>query len=47
MLDATNQVNENKVYQILYQRKFGIEAARWIKETRDQAYIEIFEQDES
>ncbi|MGJ8690933.1 MAG: peptidylprolyl isomerase SurA [Thalassotalea sp.] len=47
MLDATKQMNENKVYQILYQRKFGVEAARWIKETRDQAYIEVFDQDDS
>ncbi|WP_448245761.1 peptidylprolyl isomerase SurA [Thalassotalea agariperforans] len=46
-LDATKQMNENKAYQILYQRKFGVEAARWIKETRDQAYIEVFDQDES
>lgn len=42
-LDATKQVNENKVYQILYKRKFGIEAARWIKETKDQAFIEVFD----
>ena len=40
-LDATNQMNENRVYQILYNRKFGMEGARWIKELRDEAYIEI------
>lgn len=40
-LDATNQMNENKVYQIIYNRKFGMEGARWIKELRDEAYIEI------
>ncbi len=45
MIDATSQVNKNRVYQILHNRKFGVESARWIKETRDEAYIEIFEQD--
>jgi len=46
MVDATSQMNKNRAYQILNNRKFGIESARWIKETRDEAYIEIFEQDE-
>lgn len=45
MMDATSQMNTNRVYQILNNRKFGVESARWIKETRDEAYIEIFEQD--
>ncbi|GLX82845.1 peptidylprolyl isomerase SurA [Thalassotalea eurytherma] len=45
MLDATAQMNENKAYQMLYNRKFGMESARWIKETRDEAYIEIFDQE--
>jgi len=45
MIDATSQMNKNRVYQILHNRKFGVESARWIKETRDEAYIEIFEQD--
>jgi peptidyl-prolyl cis-trans isomerase SurA len=45
MVDATSQMNKNRVYQILHNRKFGVESARWIKETRDEAYIEIFEQD--
>ena len=45
MLDATKQMNENRAAQILYNRKFGMESARWMKETRDEAYIEIFEQD--
>ncbi len=40
-LDATNQMNENRAYQILYNRKFGVEGARWLKELRDEAYIEI------
>lgn len=45
MVDATSQMNKNRVSQILYNRKFGVESANWIKETRDEAYIEIFEQD--
>ncbi len=44
-VDATSQMNKNRAYQILHNRKFGVESARWIKETRDEAYIEIFEQD--
>lgn len=45
-LDATEQMNENRAYQILYNRKFGAEAQRWMKETRDEAYIEVFENGE-
>jgi peptidyl-prolyl cis-trans isomerase SurA len=45
MVDATSQMNENRAYQILFNRKYGMENARWMKETRDEAYIEIFEQD--
>lgn len=44
-LDATNQMNQNRAYQMLFNRKFGIESARWIKETRDEAYVEVLEQD--
>ncbi|KXJ53145.1 MAG: peptidylprolyl isomerase [Colwellia sp. Phe_37] len=42
-LDATEQMNENRVYQLLYNRKFSMEGARWIKEMRDEAYIEILD----
>ena len=45
MSDATSHTNQNRVYQIIHNRKFGMESARWMKETRDEAYIEIFEQD--
>ncbi|MBU2925046.1 peptidylprolyl isomerase SurA [Colwellia sp. 4_MG-2023] len=45
MVDATSQMNQNRAYQILHSRKFALEEARWMKETRDEAYIEIFEQD--
>lgn len=46
-LDATNQMNENRAYQILYNRKFGIEGARWLKELRDEAYIEVIESEKN
>jgi peptidyl-prolyl cis-trans isomerase SurA len=42
-LDATKQINKNKAQQILFKRKFGTESARWIKELRDEAYIEIMD----
>lgn len=44
-LDATQQMNQQRAYQILYNRKFGIEGARWIKELRDEAYIDIVKTD--
>ena len=43
MLDATQQMNENKAHQLLYRRKFGMEEANWLKEIRDEAYIEVIE----
>ena len=46
-LDATAQMNENRAYQLLYNRKFSVENVRWMKEKRDEAYIEIFEQGEN
>lgn len=42
-LDATKQMNQNRAYQILYKRKYGMESARWLKEMRDEAYIEVME----
>jgi len=42
--DATEQMNTRKAHQMLYNRKFGMESARWMKETRDEAYIEVIEQ---
>jgi peptidyl-prolyl cis-trans isomerase SurA len=44
-LDATEQMNESKARRILFNRKFGLESARWIKELRDEAYVEIFSRD--
>ena len=40
-IDATKTMNENRAYQILYNRKFNTESARWIKELRDEAYVEV------
>lgn len=42
-LDATKQMNEKRAHQILFQRKFGMESARWLKELRDEAYVEVME----
>ncbi len=42
--DATEQMNTRKAHNMLYNRKFGMESARWMKETRDEAYIEVIEQ---
>jgi len=44
-VDATSQINKNRAYQILFNRKYGMENARWLKEIRDEAYIEVFEKD--
>jgi peptidyl-prolyl cis-trans isomerase SurA len=46
MVDATKQMNENKAYQLLFNRKFGMESARWLKELRDEAYIEVLDQED-
>ncbi len=42
-IDATNKMDKNRAYQMLYNRKYGVEQARWLKETRDEAYIEVLE----
>lgn len=46
LVDATSRMDSNRAHQILFNRKYGMESARWLKETRDEAYIEIFEQDD-
>ncbi|PCI62390.1 MAG: peptidylprolyl isomerase SurA [Gammaproteobacteria bacterium] len=45
MLDATQQMDQKRAYQMLYRRKFTTENYRWMKETRDEAHIEILGQD--
>ena len=39
--DATEQNKQDQAYQILYKRKFAEEAENWLREIRDQAFIEI------
>ena len=43
MQDTTDQMNAIKAQNIIYNRKFGMESARWIKETREEAYIEVID----
>lgn len=39
--DATEKSKQDQAYQILYKRKFAEEAENWLREIRDQAYIEV------
>lgn len=39
--DATANHKKERVYGMLYNRKFAEESERWLREIRDQAYIEI------
>lgn len=39
--DATEKSKQDRAYQILYNRKFGEEVENWLREIRDQAFIEI------
>ncbi|MCW8109424.1 peptidylprolyl isomerase SurA [Alteromonas ponticola] len=41
--DATEKRKEDKAYQLLYNRKFQEETEAWLREMRDQAYIEVVE----
>ncbi|GAB3018964.1 peptidylprolyl isomerase SurA [Bowmanella dokdonensis] len=41
--DVTDKVQEDKAYQLLFNRKFAEEADNWIREMRDSAYIEVLE----
>jgi peptidyl-prolyl cis-trans isomerase SurA len=43
MQDTTAQSNSIKAQNIIYNRKFGMESARWMKETRDEGFIEILD----
>lgn len=42
-IDATKQMNENRAYQLLFKRKYDMESVSWIKEMRDEAYINAVE----
>ena len=39
--DATEKSKQDRAYQILFKRKFAEESANWLREIKDQAYIEI------
>ncbi|NVK23460.1 MAG: peptidylprolyl isomerase SurA [Gammaproteobacteria bacterium] len=39
--DATEQNKQDQAYQILYKRKFAEETENWLREIRDQAFIEV------
>lgn len=39
--DATESAYEDNAYRMLFNRKFNEEAEAWVREIRDQAYIEI------
>lgn len=41
--DATEKRKEDKAYQLLFNRKFSEETDTWLREIRDQAYIEVIE----
>ncbi|WP_158771079.1 peptidylprolyl isomerase SurA [Paraglaciecola sp. L1A13] len=41
--DATENLKEDKAYQLLFQRKFAEETEAWLKEMRDSAYVELLD----
>ncbi|MGQ8367174.1 peptidylprolyl isomerase SurA [Glaciecola sp. 1036] len=41
--DATEKRKEERAYQLIYNRKFQEETDSWLRELRDQAYIEVVE----
>lgn len=41
--DATDKVQQEKAYQLLFNRKFAEETDNWLREMRDEAYIEVLE----
>jgi peptidyl-prolyl cis-trans isomerase SurA len=42
--DATEKRKRDRAYQLLFNRKFNEESESWLKEIRDQAYIEVLEE---
>ena len=39
--DATEKSKQDRAYQILYKRKFAEEVENWLREVREQAFIEV------
>jgi peptidyl-prolyl cis-trans isomerase SurA len=44
MGDVTEQVKQEKAYQLLFQRKFAEETNNWLREIRDSAFVELIEE---
>ena len=44
MGDVTEQVKQEKAYQLLFQRKFAEETDNWLREIRDSAFVELIEE---
>lgn len=42
-LDATDKAIEDQAYGMIFKRKFAEEAEAWLRQTRDEAYIEILD----
>jgi len=42
--DATEKRKEDRAYQLIYNRKFQEETDAWLREMRDQAYIEVLDE---
>lgn len=41
--DATEKRQQDKAYQLLFNRKFAEESEAWLRELREKAYIEVFD----
>ena len=39
--DATTKAQEQRAYQLIYNRRFTEESQAWLDELRDEAYIQI------
>ena len=39
--DATDKAQEQRAYQLIYNRRFVEESQAWLDELRDEAYIQI------
>jgi peptidyl-prolyl cis-trans isomerase SurA len=42
--DVTEQVKQQKAYELLFQRKFAEETDNWLREIRDSAFVELSEE---
>ena len=39
--DATEKSKQDQAYQILYKRKFAEEAENWLREIKDEAFVDV------